>query len=67
MERASLNLKKGGGTFSHLPVVGKPIRPPQQQSQTKQSVVQTDKEMLSLLVSEMSEESKKQEAKKFNT
>lgn len=47
MDRASLNMKKN--TFTHLPVVGKPVKPSFNNLQKKPapSVNQTDKEVLS--------------------
>ena len=62
MERANLSMTKKGPGFNNLPVVGKskPIKPVAQTSNVvKSNINQSDKEQLSRLMSEMSEESKR--------
>ena len=69
MERANLSMTKKGPGFNNLPVVGKskPIKPVAQTSNVfKSKINQSDKEQLSRLMSEMSEESKRQEARNFD-
>lgn len=81
MERASQQMKKPAFN-SHLPVVGKPLKPmaagasnlpikpkPMQEAKPVPSATtsQSDKEQLSTLVSGMSEDAKLQEARNFNT
>lgn len=69
MERANLSMTKKGPGLNRLPVVGKskPVKPiAQTGNAVKPQINQSDKEQLSQLVLDMSEESKRQEARNFD-